>query len=254
VLTETALQTDSTPPAQPKPALVESAPNVSGFFDRFNSTGRSDLPGLPVMPETLLLLELKLYEPCVNLREFSELVLSDLGAAVQVLRLAGREYGNAEGRPSRIEDCIADLGLEACVEAVAAQPLTRDSNYHAIVETWTHSREIAHYTRLAAEETSDVNPEEAYLVGLLHAIGTLPSLLSWPVKDAGAVDATLAGFRMARSWALPAGVMEFFCEMSLPGYTPHWSALVRAAHQRASRSSIDCSFQNNIRPHLHRCG
>jgi hypothetical protein len=256
VLTESALQveTNSNPPAQPKPALVESAPQVSGFFDRFNSTGRSDLPGLPVMPETLLLLELKLYEPCVDLRDLSSLVLSDLGATVQILRLAGREYGNSEDRPLRLEDCIADLGLQACIDAVAAQPLTRSSNYQAIAETWSHSREIAHYARLAAEETPDIIPEEAYLVGLLHTIGTLPAVLLWPVRESGAVDATLAGFRMARSWALPRCVMEFFCEMNLPGYAPRWTAIVHAAHQRASRSPVDCCFQHSMRPRLHRCG
>jgi HD-like signal output (HDOD) protein len=243
VLTKNALET----PAGTN-SLVERQPLRVEF-----AANLSDFPDLPVLPETLLLLELKLHEPCVDLREMSQLVLGDLGAALQIMRLAGREYGNADGRPARIEDCIADLGLEACLDAVSAKTVTRDS-YHAITETWAHCREIAEYARLVAEEMPEINPEEAYLVGLLHTIGSLPAVLGWNWRESGAVDDTLAGFRMARRWSLPRCVMEFFCEMHLPGYATRWMPVVEAAHERANRSSLDCPFEQGIRPRLHRCG
>jgi HD-like signal output (HDOD) protein len=214
----------------------------------------SDLPGLPVMPETLLLLELKLQEHCVDLREASQLVLSDLGATLQILCLAGREYGNADGRPTRIEDCISDLGLQACLEAISSESRMPGSRSQAVAETWVHSRAIADYARVAAEETADINPEEAYLVGLLHLIGTLPRLLCWERRESGIADAALIAFRLSRKWALPPCVMEFFCEMHLPGHATRWTAIMRSAHQRANRSPVECSFQNGMRPRLHRCG
>lgn len=250
MLTETESLTSigSNPPAQSQPLLVEFVPLGPGSSDR------SDLPGLPVLPETLLLLELQLQESCVDLREMSQLVLADLGATMQILRLAGREYGNAEGRPVRIEDCISDLGLQACLTAVAAQPLTYDNHPRAIAETWSHSREIANYAKLVAEEVSDVNPEEAYLVGLLHNIGALPAVLGWGRRESGATDAAILGYKMARSWALPRCVTEFFCEVVIPSHAPRWSGIVRSAHERAVRAAVVCSFQNSIRPHLHRCG
>jgi hypothetical protein len=58
-------------------------------------------PAIPIMQETLLLLDLVVQEPSVDLREMSKLVLDDLGATLQILRLAGSEYSNSKDRPLR---------------------------------------------------------------------------------------------------------------------------------------------------------
>ena len=50
------------------------------------------LDEVPVMSTTVLGLEILLHEPCIDLRMASELVLSDVGATIQILRLVGREY------------------------------------------------------------------------------------------------------------------------------------------------------------------
>jgi len=211
-----------------------------------------DLPDIPVLPKTLLLLDLMVQEPCVDLRQMSQLLLADLGATLQILRLAGREYGNTDDRPNRIEYCISDLGLEACVQAVAAQTVARDCRQHAILEFWAHSREIAEHARLVAEEVPRINPEEAYLAGLLHAIGLLPALLGW--KDSGAANDALVGLRLATRWALPHYVTEFFREIHFTGYPVWWSGIVRKAHERANRSSSHCPFEEALRPFLLRDG
>ena len=207
-----------------------------------------DLPGIPVLTKTLLLLELMVQERCVDLRQMSQLVLSDLGAALQILRLAGWEYGNAEDRPLRMEDCISDLGLEACLKAVSAQILAHDGRQHAIADFWDHSREIAQHSVQIAKQMLNVNPEEAYLAGLLHTIGLLPELLGW--RESGETDAALVGLRFATRWSLPACVTEFFREIHFAGYPTLWSGIVREAHQRANRSFIDCPFEQGLRPRL----
>ena len=209
-----------------------------------------DLPDVPVLTQTLLILELLLQESCVDLREVSHVVLGDLGATLQILRLAGREYGNVEGRPTRIEDCIADIGLQACLKAVSAQTIANDGRKTAIGEFWAHCREIAEYSKMVAEDMPGVNPDEAYLTGLLHAMGMLPTLLGW--REAGITDGALAGLRIAKRWSLPHCVMELFNEMHLTGYATRWSGVVQKAHLRATRSSIDCPFERGLRPQLHR--
>lgn len=211
-----------------------------------------DLPHVPVLPETLLRIELEVQEPCVDLRAMSQLVLSDLGATVQILRLAGREYGDAEDRPNRIEDCIADLGLDACMEALSAETAAHDSHYRAIQETWTHSRQIAQYSMLIAEDMPEVNPEEAYLVGLLHAIGLLPTILGWDGSRTGTVDSSRAGYKIARKWSLPHFVVKSFGEMHLGGSATRWPEVVRKAHRISSRSSIRCPFEPSFGPLLWR--
>jgi hypothetical protein len=209
-----------------------------------------DLPAIPVLPQTLLLLDLTVQQACVDLRAMSQLVLADLGAALQILRLAGREYANAEGRPARIEDCISDLGLEACFAAVSAATVTCDGRQHAIAEVWAHSRAIAQHSKLVAQEMPDIDPEEAYLAGLFHSIGLLPGLLGW--RGAGAAEGAIAGLRLAKKWSLPRCVTEFFSETHLLGDAAQWSGIVQKAHYRANRSPINCPFEHGLRPHLHR--
>jgi HD-like signal output (HDOD) protein len=204
-----------------------------------------DYPDVPVLPETMLFLDLLVQEPCINLREMSQLVLADLGATLQILRLAGREFGNAEGRPVRMEDCISDLGVMECLDVVSRKMLPRDNSQHEIAELWAHAREIAHHARLIGEDISDVNPEEAYLAGLLHIIGLLPSLLGW--RKTGANDGLLVGLMLARKWCLPHCVTELFSEIHPIGYATRFQGIVRKAHVNAGQTTIPCPLDSGVR-------
>lgn len=210
------------------------------------------LPDAPVAPETLLLLDLLVRETCVDLREMSELVSSDLGATLQILRLAGREYGMVQDRPTRIADCIADLGLRACLKAVSADTIGRQHCRDGIADLWAHSREIAVYSKLVAQERSDIHPEEAYMVGLLHEIGLLPSLLGW--RDLDLADEALIGFRLAKRWALPHFVTDFFSGLQSPQHASRWSAVVERAHLLAGQPQSERSIAREQRARLQLAG
>jgi HD-like signal output (HDOD) protein len=210
----------------------------------------AEMPEIPVLLETILRLDLLVQEPCVDLRVLSDVVLSDLGATLQLLHLAGREYGHSEGRPTRIEDCIADLGLHACMAALSVQTVIRARRHQAIGAIWAHSREVAQYSRLIAEEMPNVNPDEAYLVGLLHGVGLLPEVLGWNENEAGVANAARMGFRLAKRWTLPYFVLQFFSELQMGGRKTHWLEIMRSAHWRASRTSGDCPCGQDAGPVL----
>ncbi len=218
-----------------RPSLVNLAPN---------------LPSVPVLPETLLTLQLMAQQRSANLSAIARLVLADVGATVQILRLAGREYGNSEDRPQRIEDCISDFGLQRCIDSMSAPTVARSNQ--AMVEFWAHSNEIAENSRTLADSTHNVNPQEAYLIGLLHGIGLLPGLLGW--KQAVSGDGPLAGLMLARKWCLPQCVMEFFNQMQTSGYPNGWSKIVQKSHHGANRTSLNCLFEEHLRPRLLRRG
>jgi hypothetical protein len=211
-----------------------------------------DLPNIPVLPATLLSLDLEIQERSVDLRAVSDLILGDLGATLQILRLAGREYACAEFRPSRIEHCIADLGILVCMEAVSAQTMARAYGHSAVAETWAHSREIALYSKLIAEEQSEVDPNEAYLVGLLHTIGLLPAVLGWASSKHGVSDFALAGFKLAKKWSLAPFLVKFLSEMHEEKCTTPFPEIVREAHRRAVRSTIHCPLEQDMRPQVYR--
>ncbi|MGD0891349.1 MAG: HDOD domain-containing protein [Terracidiphilus sp.] len=231
---------------------AESSYTPFAEFQTWPVDSTDDLPSIPVLPETLLLLDLQVQERSIDLREVSELILSDLGATLQVMRLAGREHACTEFRPTRIEDCIADLGIDACLEAISAQSVTRNSGQSAIIETWSHSREIADHSKQIAEDSQEVDPREAYLVGLLHAIGLLPAVLGWAASKRGVSDFALAGFKLAKKWSLAPFIVKFLGEMNEDHYVTALPAIVREAHQRAVRSKIHCPLEQSMGPRLYK--
>jgi len=198
-----------------------------------------DLPDVPVMPETLLLMELGMHEFAVDLGAMSQLVLSDLGATLQILRLAARECG--EARPERMEDCISMLGSQACLKAAARKSIGRGVPGRMVFEAWAHARDVAQVFRILAEDTrGNIHPEEAYLVGLCHVLGFLPEMLSWNPPAYCGKGWAGAGLKLAERWSLPFCVAEFFAEMQLPSGGARWGDLARKAHRIVKRSPLGC--------------
>jgi hypothetical protein len=199
-----------------------------------------DLPDVPVLSETLLLMELMIRQRTVDLGEISKLVLSDLGAALQILRVAGGEVCSIEGLPTRIEDCISNLGLQVCLDAMSRRTMRGSSRHPEMIEAWTHARLVAEECRhLAYEGRCPVNPEEAYLVGLLHELGSLPAMLGWDrtMQRVGSPD--MIGLRMAQAWSLPRCVAEYFAPLrSISGVNP-WREVVQQAHKNLNISLVE---------------
>jgi hypothetical protein len=212
------------------------------------SIAGDDFPDVPVMPETLLMLDLLVQETCVDLRQMSDLVLSDVGATLQILRLAGCEYGMALGRPTRIADCIADLGLRACLNAVSSQTIGRQERQREITAFWDHARTIANECRVLAQEMPGIDLEEAFLAGLLHGLGSLPAVLGW--REHGEADPATWGLWLAEQWSLPCFVTDLCREMKIPASAGGWSGIVYRAHQQVNRSSVNCLIEQGLRPYL----
>ena len=231
---------------------TESSYNPIAEFQPWQFDYSDDLPALPVLPETLLLLELEAQERSVDLRRVTELVLSDLGATLQILRVAGREHACVEFRPSRIEDCIVDLGLDVCMQALSANTISRHAGQDEVAETWAHCREIAIHSRQIAEESEDVDPDEAYITGLLHAIGLLPAVLGWAASKHGISDFSLAGFKLAKKWSLAPFVVKFLGEVNEERCTTPLPEIVREAHRSADRSTMHCPLDQGFGPILFR--
>jgi HD-like signal output (HDOD) protein len=207
-----------------------------------------DLPDVPVLSETLLMMELMVHSRSVDLREISQLILSDLGAAIQVLRLAGNESCAIEELPTRIEDCISGLGMEACLEAMSRRVISRGSVCSELMATWIHARNVAEAARSLADDFR-VNPEDAYLVGLFHGIGSLPSALGWWQTPPIAGHPDAVGMRMAQAWSLPLCVAEYFAPQRSTDANLWRELIQRAHHQYAISSHPACALHEHIPMH-----
>lgn len=218
---------------------------------RFPGDPIDNFPNVPVLPETLLMMELRSHEFSVDLQEMSQLVLGDLGAVLQILRVAAREYEDAAERPTRIEDCISALGFQACLKAAAQQPILSDMRHSGVLELWSHAREVAQACRtVAAAAGGAIQPEEAYLVGLTHALGSLPDLLGWQRPGPGCKRWEHAATRLAAHWSLPPCVQEYSTAWDRSELDNPWVEIVRVAHRVARRSSQRCPLYLGLTPQL----
>jgi hypothetical protein len=191
---------------------------------------------LPVLPETLISLKLLIREPVVNLDQIAAIVLSDLGAAIHVMDLSGREASSDGERFQRIEDCISSLDLHQCLESMSEQTTKWSANRAAIRGSCVHAREIAQLCEsLALTAVDDVNPQNAYMVGMFHELGGLPGILNWGSARSYSDDEDLVGFRLATSWSLPKCVQDYFFNRSSAIPSCKWSDIVERAHSLSSR-------------------
>lgn len=206
-----------------------------------------DLPDVPVLPATLLRLELKSREHSVDLREISQIVLGDVGASLQIFRYAGRESGSAWDSPGRIEDCISTLGLHGCLEAICRKLLTKSADQAAAIDFWVHSKCIADLCVLLAEEaTSGVSREEIYLTGLFHDFSSLPAILGWDwiTRASGGQEQLI--LNIAEAWCLPSFVVGYLREFGAPAVTDRWTRIVERAHSIMSSSQVSIPMGDTI--------
>jgi hypothetical protein len=202
-------------------------------FPKLNKLAQEDaeyLDEVPVMSATVLGLEMLLSEPCIDLQKASELVLSDIGATIQTLRLIGRDYDFATELPYRMGDCIASLDLGTWFCAMSARTFASEGQYSAATAFWKHGRLIAQYAQLVAESLERISPEDAYLVGLLHEVGAIPKVLGWPGGVSGASDPVALS---ALEGSLPLFVLAAIRSVNDRCLSSTWTFILNAAHELA---------------------
>lgn len=192
------------------------APKDDGFLD-----------AVPVMPATVLGLDMVLQEPSVDLQMASELILSDVGATIRILRLIGKEYEIAAERPSRMCECIASLDVDTWFGAISAGAFVGDWEHSAMSAVWKHCRLIAQYAQLVAASLDDIYPDDAYLVGLLHGILAIPASLG--CGRGGEEKIALSTMEET----LPVFVIAAMRSMSESASPSVWRFILTAAHKLA---------------------
>jgi hypothetical protein len=202
----------------------------SAFQKKFPSKKVDLLDDVPVMQTTVLGLEMLLHEPCIDLRMASELVLSDVGATIHILRLVGREYEFADELPSRMGDCLASLDAGTWFEAICARTFASGQENSAATALWNHSRLVAQYAQLVAESLEGISPADAYLVGLLHEIGSIPDVLGWPK---GGLGDTESAALFAMEGSLPFFVLAAIRSINDARPSSMWKFILTEAHELA---------------------
>jgi HDOD domain len=121
---------------------------------------------LPVLPLTLAQLELLIQEAVVDLGAIVEVARPDASLTAQLLLLANRDR-DEDDRLSRVADCVVQLGISAVRDLVRGMSPIGPSDWRSRA-LLTHSRVAAQAAQAIALQVPGVDPEEAYVGGLLH--------------------------------------------------------------------------------------
>ena len=199
---------------------------------------QGELPSLPIMAATRLQLELLFDEPVIDLKSVTEVVLTDAGATLQILRIIGEEFPDDAHRPKRIEDCIVSLSLARCYQTICDSQIAHSGPH---VAEWQRCRRVAECVRELASTHDSITPEEGYLVGLLCRLGTFPELLGWKNDGALSSESEALGIMLAFHWRLPPYVLQAIQEQHRSEGSSAWKEILTNAHQlveqRASGSN-----------------
>jgi hypothetical protein len=166
------------------------------------------LPPLPALPLTLAEMELLLQGPVVDLRAIAEVAKRDASLTALLLLLANRDREEGD-RFYRIEDCLVQLGITVLQELVRQTPPLSPSDWRCGT-LLDHSRQTALAAEVIALKFPGVDPEKAYLAGLLHLFPELVSAASRVTENSGAFSGESA------EWPLPAFAWDVICGFRYP--------------------------------------
>ena len=209
-----------------RPFLVRSTAPRRRFFE--------GVPVLPVSPATLLELDLLLGLRTFDVPSVAEVILSDLGAVLQLLRNATHQ----DKDPSGIEGCIVRLGPQKLRAALAPKSPAEASRANAqVAELWRRAQLTAELARVLSRRFATIGPADAYLAGLLHEMGRIPAILSWKVQEVDVRDIASMGLLLAREWHVPEFVRPTL--QFAAGPVKAWSSLQRVV-------STACDLANAV--------
>jgi HD-like signal output (HDOD) protein len=174
----------------------------------FPLPGEEEFPGPPAMPGALLRLKLCLSAFVIDLEEITNVIKSDVGLTVQLLRLAAREIPASPVRVLSISQIVVHAGVGSLALLAAHTHILPDSlrngaRLRVCERFWMRCRLAALLAEGLAPHCSGVDPEEAYLAALLYHVGSLPRLLGSASPVADRADLRHISHRMAQAWQLP---------------------------------------------------
>lgn len=188
-------------------------------------------PDLPVLPATVLQLELKSRGHSIDLSEVVQVLRKDIGAVAHIYRCCEERLGLSAERYSRLEDCVSSIGFQECLRELENQIRGNVLGSSFIARTWLHSSEIAERCEaIVGQSDLPMSASDAYMVGLFHELGDICQAMSLdglPMTRPDPIDSAMLA---AECWGLPRPVLQYLREVQIPSMPQLWTEIVTQAH------------------------
>lgn len=136
-------------------------------------------PGLGMLPQVTSQVLRLVDNPNASPRQIGALIERDAGLASKLLKTANSAYYGAPGKVKTVSQAIALMGLSAVRSVIVGQAYQQMTSVRGASKRfdrlafWQHSLATATAARVLAKLKGWRDPEEAFLVGLLHDAGRL---------------------------------------------------------------------------------
>lgn len=110
-------------------------------------------------------------DPKVNAMKLSNIISKDIALTTKLLNLVNSAYYGFPKQITKVENAIALLGLKTVRNIIMGMALKPMMLSQRGKDLWMHSMRCAFATQFLSESYDNINPEEAFIVGLLHDIG-----------------------------------------------------------------------------------
>jgi putative nucleotidyltransferase with HDIG domain len=194
----------------------------------------ADLDNIPTVPALLVPLLKRLGEPAeeVNVTEIVNLISYDKSLTAQCLHMANSPLLGMRKRVETVQAAVMALGMtkvrEVATTCCLLRALPARPGSLKPTDLWKHSLAVALVSREFAQRVGFQDPEQAYLAGLLHDLGLIVELTTFPKEfeavtraalekrcplheaepEILGVDHCVIGEMLAERWHLPGELKE----------------------------------------------
>lgn len=131
----------------------------------------TELPNLPTMPHIIIEALGVIGNPKASIRQLSRIISRDLSITTQILKMVNSAYYGFPSQITTINQAMALLGFDnvrGVIFGAATKPMLTTYSGRTL---WVHSIRCAVGCQLISKGLNIGNPDEAFVVGLLHDIG-----------------------------------------------------------------------------------
>ncbi len=192
-------------PPPPVARVNQAVANPTPRFIDDVAAGRVELPTIPGLVQRIIA---ALRDPAVDTRKISEALSRDPVLSAKVLRVANSSYFGGQRSMASIDSAVAMIGTQALNKLVVACGVAATFESIPCIELPTFWRDalVAAVAASKLAPSLSVDPDDAYLCGLMHATGHLILCRSYP----DIANAMFAGFAVIRGSELAVTETEAF--------------------------------------------
>ncbi len=138
---------------------------------------KDKIKNIPTLPAIVIQIIKTTNDPTSSARDINKIIINDQAIAAKILQMANSPFYGLSSKVNNLNRAITLLGFNTVRSLALSISMVdhfkgKSSNeYFNRGRFWEHSLGVAMLSRMLAGKTNNVNPEEAYMAGLLHDLG-----------------------------------------------------------------------------------